>query len=191
VIFDEIPQCLGRTGRMFVTEHFGVVPDILVLGKGLGGGVLPLAAIVTRADLDVMADRALGHFTHEKNPVTAAAALATIELIEREGLVERARTLGARALARLRETLAGCRLVGDVRGLGLLLGVELVRDRQTREPARAEAEAVMYRALEHGLSFKVTAGNVLTLAPPLTVGDEELDRALDILERSLAEVERA
>jgi 4-aminobutyrate aminotransferase len=69
--------------------------------------------------------------------------------------------------------------------------VELVRDRQTREPARAEAEAVMYRALEHGLSFKVTAGNVLTLAPPLTVGDEELDRALDILERSLAEVERA
>jgi (R)-1-hydroxy-2-aminoethylphosphonate ammonia-lyase len=191
LIFDEIPQCLGRTGRMFVTEHFGVVPDILVLGKGLGGGVLPLAAIVTRADLDVMADRALGHFTHEKNPVTAAAALATIDVIEREGLVERARTLGARALARLRKTLAGCRLVGDVRGLGLLLGVELVRDRQTREPARAEAEAVMYRALEHGLSFKVTAGNVLTLTPPLTVGDEELDRALDILERSLAEVERA
>ena len=191
LIFDEIPQCLGRTGRMFVTEHFGVVPDILVLGKGLGGGVLPLAAIVTRAGLDVMADRALGHFTHEKNPVTAAAALATIELIEREGLAERARALGARALARLRETLARCRLVGDVRGLGLLLGVELVRDRQSREPARAEAEAVMYRALEHGLSFKVTAGNVLTLAPPLTVGDEELDRALDILERSLAEVERA
>ncbi len=142
LVFDEIPQCLGRTGRMFVTEHFGVVPDILVLGKGLGGGILPLAAIVTRPELDVMADRALGHYTHEKNPVTAAAALATIQYVEREGLAERARTLGERALARLREMAAAHRLVGDVRGLGLLLGVELVRDRQTRQPAEAEADAV-------------------------------------------------
>jgi 4-aminobutyrate aminotransferase len=191
LVFDEIPQCLGRTGRMFVTEHFGVVPDILVLGKGLGGGILPLAAMVTRPELDVMADRALGHYTHEKNPVTAAAALATIEYIEREGLVERARTLGERALARLRELAVRHRLVGDVRGLGLLLGVELVRDRETREPAPAEAEAVMYRALELGLSFKVTAGNVLTLAPPLTITAEELERALSVVDRCLAEVERA
>jgi 4-aminobutyrate aminotransferase len=191
LIFDEIPQGLGRTGRMFVTEHFGVVPDILVLGKGLGGGVLPLAAIVARPGLDVMADRALGHFTHEKNPVTAAAALAAIEVVEREGLVERARRLGERALARLQALAARHPLVGDVRGLGLLLGVELVRDRATRAPARAEAEAVMYRALGRGLSFKVTAGNVLTLAPPLTVGEAELDRALAIVDQALADVERA
>jgi 4-aminobutyrate aminotransferase len=191
LIFDEIPQGLGRTGRMFVTEHFGVVPDILVLGKGLGGGVLPLAAIVARPELDVMADRALGHYTHEKNPVTAAAALATIEYIEAEGLVERARRLGERALARLQELSVRHRLIGDVRGLGLLLGVELVRDQQTRQPAEHEAEAVMYGALEQGLSFKVTAGNVLTLAPPLTITDDELDCALDILDRCLAEVERA
>jgi 4-aminobutyrate aminotransferase len=174
---------------MFVTEHFGVVPDILVLGKGLGGGVLPLAAIVARPGLDVMADRALGHYTHEKNPVTAAAALAAIRYVEDEGLVERARVLGERALARLREVAARHRLVGDVRGLGLLLGVELVRDRDTRQPA--EAEAVMYRALEQGLSFKVTAGNVLTLAPPLTIPEAELDRAIGIVDRCLAEVERA
>jgi 4-aminobutyrate aminotransferase len=191
LIFDEIPQGLGRTGRMFVTEHFGVVPDILVLGKGLGGGILPLAAIVTRPELDVMADRALGHYTHEKNPVTAAAALATIEYIETEGLVERARRLGELALARLQELSVRHRLIGDVRGLGLLLGVELVRDRQTRQPAEPEAETVMYGALEQGLSFKVTAGNVLTLAPPLTITDEEMDCALDILDRCLAEVERA
>ncbi|HWC03079.1 MAG TPA: aspartate aminotransferase family protein [Methylomirabilota bacterium] len=190
LVFDEIPQCLGRTGRMFVTEHFGVVPDILVLGKGLGGGILPLAALVTRPELDVMADRALGHYTHEKNPVTAAAALAAIQYVEREGLVERARTLGERALARLQEVATRRRLVGDVRGLGLLLGVELVRDRQTRQPAPAEAEAVMYRALDHGLSFKVTAGNVLTLAPPLTITGEELDRAIGIVDGCLAEVER-
>jgi 4-aminobutyrate aminotransferase len=189
LVFDEIPQCLGRTGRMFVAEHFGVVPDILVLGKGLGGGILPLAAIVARPRLDVMADRALGHFTHEKSPVAAAAALATIDYIEREGLVERARRLGARALARLREIAARRRLVGDVRGLGLLLGIELVRDPETREPARAEAEAVMYRALDRGLSFKVTAGNVLALVPPLTIPEPDLDRALDIVDRCLAEVE--
>jgi 4-aminobutyrate aminotransferase len=191
LVFDEIPQCLGRTGRMFVTEHFGVVPDILVLGKGLGGGILPLAAIVTRPELDVMADRALGHYTHEKNPVTAAAALATIECVEREALVERARELGERALVRLRDVAARHPLVGDVRGLGLLIGVELVRDRQTQEPAPAEAEAVMYRALDQGLSFKVTAGNVLTLAPPLTITAEDLDRALGIVDRCLTEVERA
>ncbi len=190
LIFDEIPQCLGRTGRMFVTEHFGVVPDILVLGKGLGGGILPLAAVVARPELDVMADRALGHYTHEKNPVTAAAALATIQYVEREGLVERARRLGEHALARLRAMAARHRLVGDVRGLGLLLGVELVRDRETREPAETEAEAVMYRALDQGLSFKVTAGSVLTLTPPLTITGDELDRALDIVDQCLAEIER-
>lgn len=189
LIFDEIPQGLGRTGRMFVCEHFGVVPDILVLGKGLGGGVLPLAAIVARPGLDVMADRALGHYTHEKNPVLCAAALATIEVIEREGLVERARVLGDHALARLREMATRHPLIGDVRGLGLLLGLELVRDRASRAPAPAEAERVMYAALERGLSFKVTAGNVLALAPPLTVTREELDLALDILDTSLAAVE--
>ena len=171
-------------------EHCGVVPDILVLGKGLGGGVLPMAAIVARPALDVMADRALGHYTHEKNPVCCAAALATIECIEKDGLVERARTLGERALARMREMMSRHPLIGDVRGLGLLLAIELVRDRVTKEPATDEAETVMYRALERGLSFKVTAGNVLSLIPPLTITWEELDHALDIIEECIAVVER-
>jgi len=189
LIFDEIPQGLGRTGRMFVSEHWDVVPDILVLGKGLGGGILPMAAIVTRPDLDVMADRALGHYTHEKNPVTCAAALATIEYIETEGLVDRARGLGAHALARMNELARHHRLIGDVRGLGLLLGIELLRDRETRAPANDEADRVMYRALEQGLSFKVSAGNVLTLTPPLTIGEDALDRALDIIDDCLTEIE--
>jgi (R)-1-hydroxy-2-aminoethylphosphonate ammonia-lyase len=190
LIFDEIPQGLGRTGRMFACEHFDVVPDILVLGKGLGGGVLPMAAIVTRPELDVMPDRALGHYTHEKNPVTCAAALAAIEYIEKEGLVERARALGEHALARLRELQGRHRLVGAVRGVGLLLGVELVRDRETREPARDEAEAVMYAALERGLSFKVSGGHVLSLSPPLVITREDLDRALAIVDECLTLVER-
>lgn len=188
LIFDEIPQGLGRTGKMFACEHFGVVPDILVLGKGLGGGILPMAAIVTRPDLDVMPDRALGHYTHEKNPVTCAAALATINYIEKERLVERARMLGEHALGRLREMAARQPLIGDVRGLGLLLGIELVQNRETRARARDEAERVMYRALEKGLSFKVTAGNILTLTPPLTIPKEELDRALAIVEECIREV---
>ncbi len=188
LIFDEIPQGLGRTGKMFACEHFGVVPDILVLGKGLGGGILPMAAIVTRPDLDVMPDRALGHYTHEKNPVTCAAALATINYIEQERLVERARMLGEHALGRLREMAARQPLIGDVRGLGLLLGIELVQNRETRVRARDEAERVMYRALEKGLSFKVTAGNILTLTPPLTIPKEELDRALAIVEECIREV---
>jgi (R)-1-hydroxy-2-aminoethylphosphonate ammonia-lyase len=190
LIFDEIPQCLGRTGRMFVCEHWPVVPDILVLGKGLAGGIWPMAAIVTRPELDVMADRALGHYTHEKSPVGSAAALATIRYIEQEKLVDRARELGGVALDRMNEMARRHRLVGDVRGLGLLMGLELVRDRDTRERATDEADRVMYDALTRGLSFKVSAGNVLTLTPPLTITRAELERALDIVDECLTEVER-
>jgi len=189
LIFDEIPHGLGRTGTMFACEHFGVVPDMLVLGKGLGGGIFPIAAVTARPNLDVMPERALGHYTHEKSPLGSAAALATMECIEKEGLAERARELGEHTLARLQEMMARHPLIGDVRGLGLLAGVELVRDRATRERAAEEAEQVMYRALEKGLSFKVTAGNVITLIPPLTITRAELDRALDILDACLAEVE--
>jgi 4-aminobutyrate aminotransferase len=188
LIFDEIPHGLGRTGRMFACEHFGVVPDILVLGKGLGGGVLPMAAIVARPDLDVMADRALGHYTHEKNPVLCAAALATIECLEKDGLVANARGLGEHALVRLQELQSRHPLIGEVRGLGLLLAIELVRDRTTKERATEEAEAVMYRALERGLSFKVTAGNVLCLLPPLTISRADLERALSIVDECLTMV---
>ena len=190
LIFDEIASGLGKTGRMFVCEHFDVVPDILVLGKALGGGVLPVAALLTRPELDVLGDRALGHYTHEKNPVLARAALATLEIIEDERLVENAARVGAHALARLRELQASHPLIGDVRGLGLLLGVELVRDRTTKEPATCEADAVLYRCLERGLSFKTTLGNVLTLTPPLTITAADFDRAIAILDEALHETEQ-
>ena len=87
LILDEIPHCLGRTGKMFSCEHYGVVPDMLVIGKGLGGGIFPLAALIARDDLDVARDRALGHYTHEKSPVGCAAALATLDIIADEGLL--------------------------------------------------------------------------------------------------------
>lgn len=188
LIFDEIPHSLGRTGRMFTFENFGIVPDMVVIGKGLGGGVLPLAAVIARENLDVAAERALGHYTHEKNPVLCAAALATIEYIENHGLVAHARELGGYALERLIEMKGRHPLIGDVRGLGLFLGIELVKDRETRERASEEAEAVMYAALSRGLSFKTTMGNILTLTPALTITREEMDRALGIIEDSIAEV---
>jgi 4-aminobutyrate aminotransferase len=101
LIFDEIPTGLGRTGRLFASEHFGVVPDILVLGKALGGGAVPVAALIARPEFDLVGEYALGHYTHEKNPLLARAALTTLAIIEDERLVANAARVGAYALARL------------------------------------------------------------------------------------------
>ncbi|MCW5771047.1 MAG: aspartate aminotransferase family protein [Rhodospirillaceae bacterium] len=188
LIFDEIPTGLGKTGRMFACEHDDVAPDILVMGKALGGGILPIAAVLARPELDVAEDWAFGHYTHEKNPVTCRAALATIEIIEDEKLVENAAKVGAFALGRLHDMQRRHALIGDVRGRGLLLGIELVTDRATKAPAKDAAEAVMYAALDRGLSFKTTMGNVLTLTPPLVVTETEMAQALDILASCLGEV---
>ena len=186
LVFDEIPTGLGKTGKMFACEHDGVVPDILVLGKALGGGILPIAAVIAQPELDVGADYAFGHYTHEKNPVTARAALTAIEIIEDEGLVANAATVGAGALARMRDMMSVRAIIGDVRGVGLLLGIELVTDRAAKTPAAEQADKVMYRALENGLSFKTTFGNVLTLTPPLTVTQAQMDKALDIIDECLS-----
>jgi 4-aminobutyrate aminotransferase len=189
LIFDEIPHSLGRTGKMFTFENFGIIPDIVVLGKGLGGGVFPMAAMLARDTLDVATEGALGHYTHEKTPVGCAAALATINYIEHHNLVDHARRLGEYSLERLQEMKGRHPLIGDVRGLGLFLGIELVKDRQTRERAKDEAEAVMYAALSKGLSFKLTMGNIITLTPALTITRKEMDKALEIIEECIAEVE--
>ena len=191
LIFDEIPTGLGKTGRFFAAEHDGAAPDIVVLGKALGGGVLPIAACIARADLDQAADFAFGHYTHEKNPVSAAAALATLEIIEREQLVENAARVGAYALERLHEMKQRHPLIGDVRGRGLLLGLELVTDRAAKTAAPDAAERVLYAALSRGLSFKTTMGSVLTLTPPLITTQVQMGQALDILEACLSEVGRS
>lgn len=190
LIFDEIPHALGRTGKMFTFENFGVVPDMVVIGKGLGGGIFPLAALIAHEDLDVAGDRALGHYTHEKSPVACAAALATIEYIERHDLAAHARKLGQYALMRMQEMMKRHPLIGDVRGLGLLMGIELVKDRITRERASDEAEAVMYAALSKGLSFKLTMGNIITLTPALIITHDEMDTALDIIDNCITAVEK-
>ena len=190
LVLDEIPIGLGRTGAMFAFEHYGIVPDIVVLGKGLGGGIFPLAALIARFDLDVAADRALGHYTHEKSSVGCAAALATLDVIDEERLLDRAERLGARALERLRAMQRRLPCVAEVRGLGLLLGIELV-DPDTGTPAREMAERVLYACLAEGLSFKVGQGNVLVLAPPLVIDEADLARALDIVEAAIVAAQPA
>ncbi len=181
LIMDEIPTGLGKTGKMFAFEHDDIVPDIVTMGKALGGGILPIAACVARRELDVCGDFAIGHYTHEKNPVTSRAALTTIEIIEEEGLVARSAELGDHAMQVLRDRLDGVPIVGDIRGRGLMFGVEIVDDRALKTPGNARAERIYYACLEAGLSFKISQGCVLTLSPPLTISRGDLNRALDIV----------
>ncbi len=190
LIFDEIPTGLGKTGKMFACEHDEVIPDILVLGKSLGGGILPIATMICRPEIDICKSFAFGHYTHEKNPVTTRAGLTTLQIIEDEQLVANAARVGALGLQQLREMMNRHSLIGDVRGSGCLMGAELVVDRATRTPACDAADAVLYKALGRGLNFKTTMGNVLTLTPPLIITERQMLQALEILEESIAEVER-
>jgi len=181
LILDEIPIALGRTGKFFAFEHYGIVPDMVTIGKGLGGGVFPMAAVLTNEKYNAVAEHSVGHFTHEKSPVGSAAALAVLEVIEQNDLLRRAQDLGQIMQTRLLEMQERFEMIGDVRGIGLLWGVDLVTNRATKERAVTEAEQVMYRCLENGLSFKVSQGNVITLSPALIISEAELHRALDIL----------
>lgn len=189
LILDEIPHSLGRTGTLFAFEHYEITPDLLVLGKGLGGGVFPLAAVIAKEEFNVVQDRSIGHYTHEKNPVACAAGLATLEIIVEENLAERAKILGQEVRRHLQTKLEKFNCVSDVRGLGLLLGVELTDQRYGGEKLASE---ILYACLRSGLSFKVSMGTVLTLAPPLNISQKDLDKALDILIKAIGNVaERA
>ncbi|MGD2033620.1 MAG: aspartate aminotransferase family protein, partial [Bacteroidales bacterium] len=169
LILDEIPICLGRTGKMFAFENYDIVPDMVTLGKGLGGGVMPLAAILVRDDLHIDPLASVGHFTHEKNPLSAIAGIETIEFIIRENILEHVAMLEEYMRGRLLHLREEYPVIGDVRGIGLLWGVELVKDRTTKEKAIGLTEKIMYRCLKNGLSFKVSQGNVISLSPPLII----------------------
>jgi len=188
LIFDEIIEGLGRTGRMFASEHF-VTPDILVLGKSLGGGLLPFAGIVTKDKYNILQHRSIGHYTHEKNPLCAVAALAEISYIEKNELVENAKRVGQFSLNRLKEMKERHKLIGNVMGLGLHLGIDLVKDKRYKERAVKEAEMIMYICMEKGVAFKIIEGNVITLRPSLIINEEEMDFALSIIEEAIDMVE--
>ena len=181
LILDEIPIALGRTGKMFAFENFGIEPDILCLGKGLGGGVIPFAAMIARDRFNVASDVSLGHYTHEKNPLGSVAASATITYIEDNHILQKVASDSQWMKERLNQLKEKFQLIGDVRGIGLLWGIELVKDRTTKEKANEEAEKIMYHCLREGLSFKVSQGNVLQLSPALTISRDELESAISIL----------
>ena len=191
LLLDEAQTGLGRLGGNFAFEAMGAVPDVLCLSKTLGGG-LPLAATVTSAEIEeaCAAKGFLYYTSHISDPLPAAVGLAVLRVLAAEGLCERARVMGRRLMAGLAQLEERHAAIGDVRGRGLLVGVELVKDRETRAPHRKLAAAVLARALELGLVLNVvrTSGsNTLRLAPPLTISAEELDSGLAILDQALAE----
>ena len=198
LIYDESQTAFGRIGAMSAAEYYGVPPDILVLTKGLGGG-FPVGAIVAREDLKGFTYLE-EHTTFGANPVAFAAALAAIEVTLRLDLPGRARVLGQRATARLRQMQETHPLIGDVRGPGLFIGVELVEDPETKVPATERATALVELAMERGVIFDLdmpdvvhglpTRRNVVKIKPPLTITEEQLDRALDVFEEVLEEVSR-
>jgi 4-aminobutyrate aminotransferase len=189
LVVDEVKVGMGRTGEWFAFQHSGVTPDVVILGKALGGG-LPLSAVVARKEiLDV--GPALALFTTAGNALSCAAGLATIEAIEQDGLVENARKVGAYLHDRLASLKDDHRLVGDVRGLGLIQGVELVKDRQTKQPATKETAKVVFRACELGLVvfYAGMFSNVLELTPPLVLTEADVDQGVAILDQALSDVE--
>ena len=201
-IADEVLTGLGRTGKYFALEHFGVAPDILLMGKGLSGGYAPVGAVaVNRGLIEVVRER-FGNFTHgytfSHHPVVAAACRETLAILKRESLVDRVGKLGPYFLTRLK-TLERLPFVGDVRGRGLLAGIELVRDRETKKPfprSRKLVEEVTARAFEHGLLVYPSAGcadgvegDIMTLAPPFVIDEEGIDRIVKGLEETFASLE--
>ena len=193
LLMDEAQTGFGRLGTMFGFEHDGVVPDLVGVSKTLGGG-LPLAATVTTAAIEEDAYRkGFLHVTsHVSDPLPAAAGLAVLDVIAEEDLVERAAARGEYMFARLRELQAEHEAIGDVRGRGLLVGLELVEDRETRVPADALGADVTRECFDRGLSMNIVrAGanaNCFRIAPPLTVTEEEIDLAVEIMDAALKAV---
>jgi 4-aminobutyrate aminotransferase / (S)-3-amino-2-methylpropionate transaminase / 5-aminovalerate transaminase len=185
-IADEVQSGFGRTGRLFASEYYGIEPDILVTAKSLGGG-LPLAAITGRAEImDAPGPGGLGG-TFAGNPLSCAAALAVLDIFERENLLARANELGDQFQKRARQWQKRWPMIGDVRGLGGMQAIELVRSPDTREPASEQTKQITQYCYEHGL-ITITAGsysNVVRVLVPLVVTAQQMDEGLDVLESAL------
>jgi len=184
MVDDEVQAGMGRTGRFFAIEHTGVTPDIICMAKALGGG-LPLGAIIARKR--VMSWEKGSHTsTFGGNPVACEAGLATIDTIEKEGLLLNATEQGAYLRERLRRLQRRHRMIGDVRGRGLMIGVELVRNRRTKERAEVERDAVVSKAFRRGLLLLPCGRNTVRISPPLSIARHEVDEGLAILEEALS-----
>lgn len=190
LILDEEQTGLGKTGDTFAFEQEGVIPDIITLAKHFGGGIC-ISSVTTSAEIEesVVADEFIVTHSHSNDPLACAAGTATLDVLEHEDLSARARQLGGYLKSKLNALAEQFEIIGDVRGRGLLQGIELVQNRQTKEPATAEGKAISDRCLEAGLIFSVRReGSVLRFVPPASTTEEQIDQAMDILERAIDQV---
>jgi 4-aminobutyrate aminotransferase len=185
LIFDEVQSGIGRTGRMFASQHWGVAPDIMTLAKGLGSG-LPIGLTVARRSLMERWKRGAHGNTYGGNPVTCAAALATLDLVEREYAANAAR-VGEYFIGRLRELQSRFDCIGDVRGKGLMIGVELVENRDSRKPAKELVDKLLTRAFHQGLLLLSCGVSTVRFIPPLMIDRGHVDEAMVLLEAALTE----
>lgn len=192
LIADEVQTGFGRTGRMFAADYWSVAPDLVTVAKSLAAG-MPLSGVVGRAEvMDAPEDSTIGG-TYVGNPLACVAALKVLDIMEREGLADRALQLGERLRDRLEAMAERFPLIGDIRGRGAMMAVELVRDRETKEPAPGETTAIIKAALQRGVICVGAGiyGNVIRFLMPLVITDDQLDEALGVLEDSFAVVEQA
>jgi 4-aminobutyrate aminotransferase-like enzyme len=185
---DEVLTGIGRTGKLFCMEHWGVVPDVMTLGKGLGNG-FPVTAVLVAERYKDAVEKISASTSYGGNPMACAAALASIEVLEEEGLVEHAAQVGQLMLQRMRKMQEEHPIIGEVRGKGLLLGIELVKDRSTKEPFEEAGTLVYKKAFEKGLAW-IPAGHNLRLSPPLIITEELALKGLDIIDEAIFEAER-
>lgn len=185
---DEVLTCMARTGRMFCMEHWDTRPDVITLGKSFGNG-FPVTAMLVSERCKEAVEKISASTSYGGNPMACAAALASLEVIEEEDLVRRSAELGDFILDRLRRMQEGCPIIGEVRGKGCLLAIELVKDRATKEPFEEAGKLVYQTAFRKGLAW-VPAGHILRLSPPLVMSRELASKALDIIEESIHEVQK-
>jgi 4-aminobutyrate aminotransferase len=185
LVADEVQTGVGRTGRWWGVEHTGVEPDIMAVAKGIASG-MPLGAMIARADLMTWRPGAHGN-TFGGNPVSCAAALATLDVIEEDGLLANARKMGERLLGGLRELQSRHEAIGDVRGIGLWAAIDLVEDRVTRRPDQALRDRIVERAYQRQLLLLGCGKSAIRFAPALVISETEVDECLDKLEIALAE----
>jgi 4-aminobutyrate aminotransferase-like enzyme len=185
---DEVLTCMARTGKMFAMEHWDTVPDVMTLGKGFGNG-FPVTALMVSEKHKEAIEKISASTSYGGNPMACAAALASIEVIEEEHLVERSTHLGEILLKRMKELEAEYAIIGEARGLGCLLGIELVKDKATKEPFEEAGRLVYQKAFRKGLAW-IPAGHILRMSPPLVMDDDVALKGLAIIEESIFETQK-
>jgi len=186
LVSDEVQQGFGRTGKWFGIEHFNIVPDIIVMAKSIASG-MPMSALVARKEIIESLEAPAHLFTMGGNPVSCQAALATIEVIEEENLINKSKILGNYMKSRFNEMKKKYPIIGDIRGKGLSIGVDLVKDQKTKEKAKEAAKKICYRSWEKGVIVIFIGGSTLRIQPPLIISKSQIDKALNVIEESIQE----